>query len=171
MLPLLSMCSQCAQWLFGPLSPVSRVQDFGNLVLILVVNFHRRRRCNFAVRNGAGFVGFELRNIEDGVDGAHIGRELDPDGVGTGASDDLVRAKVLLRELLRRSTSLNKLSKKEDFGSDRKLWGRHPVTIRRDLVTLLSFGDRFLDLGVDTGDKGPNTHWAHCEHIESIGKM
>jgi len=23
----------------------------------------------------------------------------------------------------------------------------------------------------DTGDKGPNTHWAHCEHIESIGNM
>jgi len=134
----------------------SRVQDFGNLVLILIVDFHRRRRCDFAVRNGAGFVGFELRNMEDGVDGAHIGRELDPDGVGTGASDDLVRAKVLLGELLRRSTSLNKLSKKEDFGSDRKLWGRHPVTIRRDLVTLLSFGDRFLDLGVELveiGDK------------------
>ena len=25
--------------------------------------------------------------------------------------------------------------------------------------------------GLDTGDKGPNTHWAHCEHIESIGNM
>jgi len=22
-----------------------------------------------------------------------------------------------------------------------------------------------------TGDKGPNNHWAHCEHIESIGNM
>jgi len=22
-----------------------------------------------------------------------------------------------------------------------------------------------------TGDKGPNTHWAHCKHIESIGNM
>ena len=25
--------------------------------------------------------------------------------------------------------------------------------------------------GIVTGDKGPNTHWAHCEHIESIGNM
>jgi len=24
---------------------------------------------------------------------------------------------------------------------------------------------------VFTGDKGPNTHWAHCEHIESTGNM
>jgi len=23
----------------------------------------------------------------------------------------------------------------------------------------------------DTGDKGPNTHWAHCEYIESTGNM
>jgi len=23
----------------------------------------------------------------------------------------------------------------------------------------------------NTGDKGPNTHWAHCEHIESRGNM
>jgi len=24
---------------------------------------------------------------------------------------------------------------------------------------------------IPTGDKGPNTHWAHCEHIESTGNM
>jgi len=29
-----------------------------------------------------------------------------------------------------------------------------------------------LQHGADnTGDKGPNNHWAHCEHIESIGNM
>ena len=35
-------------------------------------NFHRRRRFDLTIRNGAGFVGFELRDMEDGVDGTHI---------------------------------------------------------------------------------------------------
>jgi len=31
---------------------------------------------------------------------------------------------------------------------------------------------RVTEMGLaNTGDKGPNTHWAHCEHIESIGNM
>ena len=124
------------------------VQDFGNLVLLFVVDFHRRGRFDLTIRNGAGFVGFELRDMEDGVDGTHILGELDLDGVGTGASDDLVRAKILLGKLLRRSPSLYELSEEEDFGSDRKLRGRHAVTIRGNLVTLLSFSDRFLDLSV-----------------------
>ena len=76
------------------------VQDFGNLVLLFVVDFHRRRRFDLTIRNGAGFVGFELRDMEDGVDGTHILGKLDLDGVGTGASDDLVRAKVLFGKLL-----------------------------------------------------------------------
>ena len=46
------------------------VQDFGNLVLLFVVNFHRRRRFDLAIRNGARFVGFELRDVKDGVDGS-----------------------------------------------------------------------------------------------------
>ena len=97
------------------------VQDFGDLILLLVINFHQRRRLDFAVRNGAGFMGFELRDVKDGVDGSHILGELDLDGVGTGASDDLVRAKVLFGKLLRRSSSLYELGEEEDFGSDRKL--------------------------------------------------
>ena len=43
------------------------VQDFRNLVLLLVVNFHWRRRLDLAIWNGTGFVGFELRDVEDGV--------------------------------------------------------------------------------------------------------
>ena len=124
------------------------VQDFRDLVLLLVVNFHRRGRLNFAVRNGAGFVGFKLRDVEDGVNGSHILGKLDLDGVGAGASDDLVRTKILLRELLRRSPSLYELSEEEDFGSDRKLRGRHAVAVRRNLITLLSFSNRFLDLSM-----------------------
>ena len=124
------------------------VQDFGNLVLLLVVDLHWRGRLGFAVRNGAGFVGFELRDMEDGVDGTHILGKLDLDGVGAGVSDDLVRAKVLLGKLLRRSPSLYELSEEEDFGSDRKLRGRHAVAIRGNLITLLSFSNRFLDLSV-----------------------
>ena len=115
------------------------VQDFGNLVLLFVVDFHRRRRFDLAIRNGARFVGFELRDVEDGVDGSHILGKLDLDGVGAGASDDLVRAKVLLGKLLRRSSSLYEFSEEEDFGSDRKLRCRHAVTIRGNLVALLSF--------------------------------
>ena len=48
------------------------VQDFGDLVLLFVVDLHQRRRLDFAVRNGAGLVRFELRDVEDGVDGTHI---------------------------------------------------------------------------------------------------
>ena len=83
------------------------------------------------IRNGARFVGFELRDVEDGVDGSHVLGKLDLDGVGAGASDNLVRAKVLLRELLRGSPSLYELSEEEDFGSDRKLRGRHAHWGRR----------------------------------------
>jgi len=83
------------------------------------------------------------------VDGTHIGGELDLNGVGTGASDDLVGTKILLGELFRRSTGLNELSKEEYFGSDRKLGSRHTVAICRDLVTLLSFSNRFLDLSME----------------------
>ena len=107
------------------------VQDFGNLILLFVVDFHRRRRFDLAIRNGAGFVGFELRDMEDRVDGTHILGKLDLDGVGTGASDDLVRAKVLFGKLLQRSSSLYELGEEEDFGSDRKLRGRHAVAIRQ----------------------------------------
>jgi len=28
-----------------------------------------------------------------------------------------------------------------------------------------------LILDQHTGDKGPNNHWAHCEHIENTGNM
>ena len=100
------------------------------------------------VRNGAGLVRFELRDVEDGVNGSHILGKLDLDGVGAGASDDLVRAKVLLGKLLQRSPSLYELSEEEDFGSDWKLRGRHTVAIRRNLITLLSFSNRFLDLSM-----------------------
>ena len=86
--------------------------------------------------------------MEDRVDGLHILGKLDLDGVGAGVSDDLVRTKVLLGKLLQRSSSLYELSEEEDFGSDRKLRCRHAVMIRRNLVTLLSFSNRFLDLSV-----------------------
>jgi len=36
---------------------------------------------------------------------------------------------------------------------------------------LLLFRLCLLYLPRHTGDKSPNTHWAHCEHIESIGNM
>jgi len=39
-------------------------------------------------------------------------------------------------------------------------------------ATLRHFAGKFSDhFDTNTGDKGPNTHWAHCEHIESIGNM
>ena len=82
--------------------------------------------------------------------------KLDLDGVGTGVSDDLVRTKILLRELLQRSLSLYELSEEEDLGSDWKLRGRHTVAIRGNLITLLSFSNQFLDLSmkfVEIGDK------------------
>ena len=65
------------------------VQDFGNLVLLFVVDFHRRGRFDLTIRNGAGFVGFELRDVEDGVDGTHILGKLDLDGVALGAKDNI----------------------------------------------------------------------------------
>jgi len=36
----------------------SGVQDLRDLVFLFVIDFHWRRGFNFAVRNGAGFVGF-----------------------------------------------------------------------------------------------------------------
>jgi len=126
----------------------SGVQDLGDLVFLFVVDFHRRGGLDLAVRNGAGFVGFKLRDVEDGVDGTHVFGELDLDGVGTRASDDLVGTKVFLGELLGRSSSFNKLGEEEYFGSDRKLRRRYAVAIRRNLITLLGFSNRVLDLSM-----------------------
>lgn len=93
-------------------------------------------------------MGFELGNMEYGVDAAHVRRELEGNGVGTGASDYLVGTKVLLRKLLRRLSGLNELGKKERFGSDREVRRRHAMAIRRGLIAFLSFGDGNLKLSV-----------------------
>ena len=31
--------------------------------------------------------------------------------------------------------------------------------------------EKLMTMADNTGDKGPNTHWAHCEHIENTGNM
>jgi len=51
MLPMLSMCSQCAQWVFGPLSPVTITMpayQFGSI--------GQRARRMFQRREGSPFI-------------------------------------------------------------------------------------------------------------------
>ena len=94
--------------------------------------------------------------MENWVDAAHVGRELESDGVGARVSYNLVETKVFFGELFRRVCGLDKLHEEESFGSDRKLGGRYVLSICSDLVTFLSFSDRFLDLGmkfIEVGDK------------------
>ena len=125
-----------------------RVQDFGNFVFLFIVDLDRKWGFNFTVQNGVGRVGFELGNMKDGVYAAHAGRQLEGDGVGTRAFDDLERSKVFLGELLGRTMSLYKFRKKISFGSDRKLRSRNALTICRDLITFLGVCNRILDLGM-----------------------
>ena len=80
-------------------------------------------------------VRLELGNMEHGVDTAHARRELESDGMRAGMSNDLIRSKVFLRELLGGTMSLNELGKEESFGPDRKLGSGFPVTIRGNLIS------------------------------------
>ena len=48
------------------------IQDFQDLVLFVVIDLNWRWRGNFAVRDGTGGVGFELRDMEDWVNTVHI---------------------------------------------------------------------------------------------------
>ena len=88
-----------------------RVEDLGDFVLVFVVDLDWRWWSNFTVRNCAREVRLELRNMKNGMDATHVRRELESDGVGSRASDNLVRTKVLLGELLGRALCLYKLSK------------------------------------------------------------
>ena len=140
------------------LQPVidSGVQDLRDLVLILVVDLDRRRGFDFTVGNITGLVRFELGDVEDGMDTAHIGRELEGYGMGAGASDDFVGTEILLRKFLRRSAGFDELCEEENFGSDRKLRSRNPLAVCGNLVTFLSFSNRVLDLrmkNIEVGDK------------------
>ena len=76
------------------------IQNFQNLILFVVVDLDQRWRGDFAVRDGAGGVGFELRDVEDWVNTTHIRGQLEGDGVGAGMCDDLVRTKIFLQEFL-----------------------------------------------------------------------
>src|SRR6266436_2087466 len=79
------------------------VKDLTNLELRLSVDHNRWRWRLVAVwddvRNGR----FNLRHMEDRVDGSHGLREVERDGVNAHTSNDLEGAEILLGQLPRRS--------------------------------------------------------------------
>jgi hypothetical protein len=146
------------QVLESTLQPVidSGVQDLRDLILILIVDLDRRRGFNFTVGNITGLVRFKLGDVEDGMDTAHIGRELESNGVGAGASDDFVGTEILLRKFLQRSAGFDELCEEEYLGSNQELRSWNPLAVCRNLVTFLSFHNRVLDLcmeNIEVGDK------------------
>jgi hypothetical protein len=146
------------QVLESTLQPVidSGVQDLRDLILILIVDLDRRRGFDFTVGNITGLVRFKLGDVEDGMDTAHIGRELESNGVGAGASDDFVGTEILLRKFLQRSAGFDELCEEEYLGSNQELRSWNPLAVCRNLVTFLSFHNRVLDLcmeNIEVGDK------------------
>ena len=76
------------------------VQDFQNLVLGLTVNLDRRWWRLYSIWDYVWYGGFELGDMEYGMDGVHGVRELEHKGVGASLCNDCIWPKVLLRELL-----------------------------------------------------------------------
>ena len=52
----------------------SGIKDFRNLIFFLVFDLNWGRRLDFTVRDGAREMGFELGDMEYGVDAAHVRR-------------------------------------------------------------------------------------------------
>ena len=79
--------------------------------------------------------------MENGMDGAECIRELEGEGMGTGFSDDGVRAEVLVGKLLGRSGSSEILGLDEYLVTDLEVWWSRASGVSRTLITFLSFGD------------------------------
>ena len=61
-------------------------------LVVFVFDFDRRRRRLILVREFVGNVGFELGDVEHGMDSSKIVRHLDRERLRTGLRDDLERA-------------------------------------------------------------------------------
>src|SRR6266446_3334536 len=79
------------------------VEDLTNLELRLSIDHSRQRWRLVAVRDDVRNGGFDLRHMEDWVNGSHGLREAERDGVCAHAGNDLEGSEVLLRQLPRRS--------------------------------------------------------------------
>ena len=71
------------------------IEDLGDLVLGLAIDFDWRRWWLDAVRYDIGCSGFELRNMEHRVYRGHRVREANREGERTDLCDDGVRAEIL----------------------------------------------------------------------------
>ena len=98
-----------------------RVEDFHNFKLFLAINLDWQRRRLNSVGNRVGNVWLELRDVEDQVDSGKIWRELEFVGKGTGPTDYLERAEILLRELHGRLSRANVFGRDISIRADKKL--------------------------------------------------
>ena len=92
-----------------------RVEDLGNLILFFTINFDWRWRWLSTIRNGIGFHGFQLRNMEYGMNGMEVRRKLESEGMGSRLSNDIKWSEGFLREFCSRASSPNVFSTKVDF--------------------------------------------------------
>jgi len=74
---------------------------------------------------------------------------------------DLLRAQIVTRATNSGLNNPHEIAANGDVAIQRANW-------LSDAFADLNREDR---LWADTGDKGPNTHWVHCEHIERTGNM